>query len=111
MRLCSLPPSVSRTDPSPDPTRRGNYDRLRQYAATPVVDAIKAQRTRKLQGLRLSWKLHRVVEQEIVCARQQEIFKKDEYVGQAVVRFVTEQVRLLSSRLVRERCCLVLREG
>jgi len=28
-----------------------------------------------------------------VCARQQEIFKKDEYVGQAVVRFVTEQVR------------------
>ncbi|KPV75420.1 uncharacterized protein RHOBADRAFT_66422, partial [Rhodotorula graminis WP1] len=69
----------------------GNYDRLRQYAATSVVEAIKAQRTRKLQGLRLSWKLHRVVEQEIVCARQQEIFKKDEYVGQAVVRFVTEQ--------------------
>ncbi|BGP39822.1 hypothetical protein JCM10449v2_003774 [Rhodotorula kratochvilovae] len=81
----------------------GNYDRLRQYATSSVIDAIKVQRTRKLQGLRLSWKLHRVVEQEIVCARQQEIVKKDEYVGQAVVRFVTEQsleVRDAHGRLI-----------
>ncbi|GAA5835579.1 hypothetical protein JCM11251_002968 [Rhodosporidiobolus azoricus] len=69
----------------------GNYETLRNYASTPVIDAIKSQRTRKLQGLRLSWKLHRVVEQSVVCARQQEIFKKDEHVGQMAVRFVTEQ--------------------
>ncbi|GAA5857509.1 hypothetical protein JCM8547_009309 [Rhodosporidiobolus lusitaniae] len=69
----------------------GNYDNLRHYAAFNVIDSIKGQRTRKLQGLRMSWKLHKVVKQEIVCARQQELFKKDENVAQMVVRFVTEQ--------------------
>ncbi|GJN89203.1 hypothetical protein Rhopal_002181-T1 [Rhodotorula paludigena] len=81
----------------------GNYDRARQFASTPVVDAIKAQRTRKLQGLRLSWKLHKVVEHEIVCARQQEVFKKDENIGQMAVKFVTEQsleIRDRQGRLV-----------
>ncbi|GAA5905882.1 hypothetical protein JCM5296_004344 [Sporobolomyces johnsonii] len=69
----------------------GNYEKMREYAAINVIDAIKAQRTRKLQGLRLSWKLHNVIEQKVVCARQQEIFKKDENVGQMAVRFVTKQ--------------------
>ncbi|BGP15960.1 hypothetical protein JCM10213_004775 [Rhodosporidiobolus nylandii] len=80
----------------------GNYDALRQYASLPVTDAIKAQRTRKLQGLRMSWKLHKI-EQQVVCARQQEIFKKDENVGQMAVRFVTQQsleIRDPSGRLV-----------
>jgi hypothetical protein len=72
----------------------GNYDSLRDYATFGVVDAIKQQRTRKLQGLRMSWKLHKVKEQSVVCAREQELFKKDEKIAQMVVRFVTEQVRL-----------------
>jgi len=42
----------------------------------------------------MNWKLHKVIEQTVVCAREQEIFKKDEQVGQMAVRFVTEQVRL-----------------
>lgn len=74
--------------------RSGNYDQLRKVANTTVIDSIKSQRTRKLQGLRLSWKLHKVIEQEIVCARQQEISKVDEHVAQCTVRFITEQVRL-----------------
>jgi hypothetical protein len=72
----------------------GNYETLRDYASFAVVDSIKQQRTRKLQGLRMSWKLHKVVEQSVVCAREQELFKKDEKIAQMVVRFVTEQVRL-----------------
>lgn len=59
-----------------------------------MIDSLKAQRTAKLQGLRMNWKLHKVIEQTVVCAREQEIFKKDEQVGQMAVRFVTEQVRL-----------------
>lgn len=43
----------------------------------------------------MSWKLHKVVEQSVVCAREQELFKKDEKIAQMVVRFITEQVRLL----------------
>ncbi|GAA6002443.1 hypothetical protein JCM10207_001122 [Rhodosporidiobolus poonsookiae] len=81
----------------------GNFDKLRTFASHSVLDAIKTQRTRKLQGLRMSWKLHKVVEQTIVCAREQEIFKKDEKVGQVAVRFVTEQsleIRDLQGRLV-----------
>ncbi|GAA5983206.1 hypothetical protein JCM11641_006849 [Rhodosporidiobolus odoratus] len=81
----------------------GNYETLRNYASFAVIDTIKGQRTRKLQGLRMSWKLHNVTEQTVVCARQQEIFKKDENVGQMVVRFVTEQsleIRDPSGRLV-----------
>jgi hypothetical protein len=42
----------------------------------------------------MSWKLHKVKEQSVVCAREQELFKKDEKIAQMVVRFVTEQVRL-----------------
>ncbi|GAA6027331.1 hypothetical protein JCM8097_002600 [Rhodosporidiobolus ruineniae] len=81
----------------------GNYEALRNYASLPVIDSIKSQRTRKLQGLRMSWKLHKVVAQDVVCARQQEVFKKDEHIGQMVVRFVTEQsleVRDTKGRLV-----------
>lgn len=58
-----------------------------------MLDSIKAQRTAKLQGLRMNWKLHKVVKQVAVCAREQELLKKDEPVGQIAVRFVTEQVR------------------
>ncbi|GAA6010678.1 hypothetical protein JCM11491_002891 [Sporobolomyces phaffii] len=69
----------------------GNYDKARPYVANVVLDAIKAQRTAKLQGLRMNWKLHKVVKQTAVCAREQELLKKDEPVGQIAVRFVTEQ--------------------
>ncbi|CEQ40412.1 SPOSA6832_02019 [Sporobolomyces salmonicolor] len=81
----------------------GNYEKMREYAANNVIDSIKAQRTRKLQGLRLSWRLHNVIEQKVVCVRQQEIFKKDENIGQMVVRFVTNQsleIRDAQGRLV-----------
>ncbi|BGP24462.1 mitochondrial large subunit ribosomal protein L45 [Rhodotorula toruloides] len=71
----------------------GKYELLRKYASGPVVEEVKAQRDRKLQGLALDWKLHRVVEQKILCMREQEIFKKDEFVGQVVVRFTTLQAR------------------
>lgn len=72
----------------------GNYEKARPFVANVVIDSLKAQRTAKLQGLRMNWKLHKVVEQTVVCAREQEIFKKDEQVGQMAVRFVTEQVSL-----------------
>ncbi|KAM0787562.1 hypothetical protein ACM66B_003632 [Microbotryomycetes sp. NB124-2] len=69
----------------------GEYDKLLPLASSSVIDALKSQRARKLSGLRLSWKLHNLVSQEIVCARQQEVVKQDEFVAQAAVRFVTEQ--------------------
>ncbi|GAA5981815.1 hypothetical protein JCM10908_004618 [Rhodotorula pacifica] len=69
----------------------GNYERLRDFASHEVVEGVKAQRTRKLQGLRMSWKLHEVKEQTILCTREQEVFKADEFIGQIAVRFVTLQ--------------------
>ncbi|GAA5928351.1 uncharacterized protein JCM15063_003857 [Sporobolomyces koalae] len=81
----------------------GNYERARPFVASVVLDSLKAQRTGKLQGLRMSWKLHKVVKQSVVCAREQELFKKDEPVGQLAVRFVTEQsleIRDARGRLV-----------
>lgn len=69
----------------------GNYERLRDFASHDVVEGVKAQRTRKLQGLRMSWKLHEVKEQTILCTREQEVFKADEFIGQIAVRFVTMQ--------------------
>ncbi|GAA5880659.1 hypothetical protein JCM3774_000567 [Rhodotorula dairenensis] len=69
----------------------GNYERLRDFASHEVVEGVKAQRTRKLQGLRMSWKLHDVKEQTILCTREQEVFKADEFIGQIAVRFVTMQ--------------------
>ncbi|KAK4051197.1 hypothetical protein OIV83_003019 [Microbotryomycetes sp. JL201] len=69
----------------------GNYEKLLPLASTSVIDDLKSQRARKLAGLRLSWKLHKLVSQEIVCAREQEVVKQDEFVAQAAVRFVTEQ--------------------
>ncbi|GAA6059284.1 hypothetical protein JCM10212_006677 [Sporobolomyces blumeae] len=81
----------------------GNYDRIRPYVASVVIDSIKAQRASKLQGLRMSWKLHEVIEQKVVCAREQELFKKDEPVGQLAVRFVAKQsleIRDARGRLV-----------
>ncbi|GAA5878951.1 hypothetical protein JCM16303_007241 [Sporobolomyces ruberrimus] len=69
----------------------GNYEKARPFVANVVLDSIKAQRTIKLQGLRMNWKLHKVVKQTNVCAREQELLKKDEPVGQIAVRFVTEQ--------------------
>lgn len=82
---------------------RGKYDSLRKYASSAVVEEVKAQRDRKLQGLALDWKMHRVVEQKILCMREQEIFKKDEFVGQVAVRFTTLQVRSHSSRSEESR--------
>lgn len=70
----------------------GNYDKLQPLATSAVIDAIKSERTRKLRGLRLSWKLHKVIAREVVCARQQEIKKANEHVAQMAVRFITEQV-------------------
>lgn len=75
----------------------GNYDKLQTLATSAVIDAIKSERTRKLRGLRLSWKLHKVIAREVVCARQQEIKKANEHVAQMAVRFITEQVGSLSS--------------
>ncbi|KAK4056931.1 hypothetical protein OIO90_002181 [Microbotryomycetes sp. JL221] len=69
----------------------GSYDKLLSLASTSVIDSIKAQRAGKLAGLRLSWKLHKLVQQDLVCVRQQEVFKQDEFVAQVAVRFVTEQ--------------------
>ncbi|ORY92618.1 hypothetical protein BCR35DRAFT_327737 [Leucosporidium creatinivorum] len=69
----------------------GNYDKLQPLATSAVIDAIKSERTRKLRGLRLSWKLHKVIAREVVCARQQEIKKANEHVAQMAVRFITEQ--------------------
>lgn len=34
-----------------------------------------------------------------MCARQQEVFKKDENIGQMAVKFVTEQVRRCTESL------------
>lgn len=76
-------------------TRSGNYETLRQYASPAVIDSIKSQRARQLHGLRLSWRLHSVKAQEIVCARQQEISKQNEHVAQMAVRFVTLQASFL----------------
>jgi len=60
-----------------------------------MVDDIKSQRARRLTGLRLSWKLHSLANKagkpELVCVRQQEIAKKDEFVAQVAVRFETVQ--------------------
>jgi hypothetical protein len=75
--------------------RSGNYDKLQPFATSAVIDAIKSERTRKLRGLRLSWKLHKVIAREVVCARQQEIKKANEHVAQMAVRFITEQVSSL----------------
>lgn len=44
----------------------------------------------------MSWKLHEVKEQTILCTREQEVFKADEFIGQIAVRFVTMQVSLVS---------------
>ncbi|GAA5830254.1 hypothetical protein JCM5353_005365 [Sporobolomyces roseus] len=85
----------------------GNYEKARPFAANVVIDSLKAQRTAKLQGLRMNWKLHKVIEQTVVCAREQEIFKKDEQVGQMAVRFVTEQsleIRDARGRIVGSGC-------
>lgn len=41
----------------------------------------------------MSWQLHGAVEQEILCIRQQEISKTDEFVAQIAVRFTADQVR------------------
>ncbi|GAA5992183.1 hypothetical protein JCM5350_002563 [Sporobolomyces pararoseus] len=69
----------------------GNYEKARPFVANVVLDSLKAQRTAKLQGLRMNWKLHKVIKQTAVCAREQELLKKDEPVGQIAVRFITEQ--------------------
>ena len=78
----------------------GIYKHLLPYASSDYISDLKGQRASSLQGLRLNWKLHREVEQEIVCVRQQEVAKLGEFVGQVAVRFVTEQVRSFS-RLCR----------
>jgi len=49
----------------------------------------------------MNWKLHKVVKQTAVCAREQELLKKDEPVGQIAVRFVTEQVSRPLSQFCR----------
>lgn len=85
--------------------RSGNYERLRDFASHDVVEGVKAQRTRKLQGLRMSWKLHEVKEQAILCTREQEVFKADEFIGQIAVRFVTLQVSAdRKSEMYKRRC-------
>lgn len=45
----------------------------------------------------MSWKLHEVKEQAILCTREQEVFKADEFIGQVAVRFVTLQVSARAS--------------
>lgn len=51
----------------------------------------------------MSWKLHEVKEQTILCTREQEVFKADEFIGQIAVRFVTMQVSLFCMRFSRVR--------
>ena len=41
----------------------------------------------------MSWQMHGELEQEILCIRQQEISKTDEFVAQIAVRFTADQVR------------------
>lgn len=63
-------------------------------ASTDLVSDIKGRRSGSFQGLRLNWKLHGKVEQDIVCVRQQEVQKVGEFVAQVAVRFVSQQVSL-----------------
>lgn len=69
----------------------GNYSILSPISNIALIDTIKSQRA-KLSGLKISWKLHQEVSQDIICARQQEVMVQDEFVGQMAVRFVTDQV-------------------
>lgn len=85
-------PVLRATDPTPR-TNRGRYSKLDPYASTALLDTIKAQRANKFQGLQMSWKLQRVVRQEVACARAQELMKKGNMIAQITVRFVTIQVR------------------
>lgn len=53
----------------------------------------------------MSWKLHEVKEQAILCTREQEVFKADEFIGQIAVRFVTLQVSAdRKSEMYKRRC-------
>lgn len=90
------------------PSRSGNYTPLAPLATPALIDDLKSQRARRLAGLRLTWKLHSLASKdgkpELVCVRQQEIAKKEEFVAQVAVRFETLQsleVRDGKGQLVR----------
>ncbi|KAL8292476.1 hypothetical protein RQP46_001088 [Phenoliferia psychrophenolica] len=69
----------------------GKYAKLTPYAGGSLVDTIKSQRASGFHGLHMSWKLHKVVRQEIACARAQELMKKGETICQITLRFETLQ--------------------
>ncbi|SCZ93338.1 BZ3500_MvSof-1268-A1-R1_Chr6-2g08618 [Microbotryum saponariae] len=70
----------------------GNFDALTPLATRAVIDQIKATRVRSFSPrLGLSWKLHDVVSQTLVCSRQMELYKVGEGYAQIAVRFVTMQ--------------------
>lgn len=75
-----------------EPFRSGRYAKLTPYAGGSLVDTIKSQRASGFHGLQMSWKLHKVVRQEIACARAQELMKKGETICQITLRFETLQV-------------------
>ncbi|KAI5480506.1 hypothetical protein MNV49_000659 [Pseudohyphozyma bogoriensis] len=64
-----------------------DFDKI---ATAQLIAAIKSQRVNNFKGLNLSWKLHRIVKQEMVCVRHQEV-QNDEAWAQIAVRFVTDQ--------------------
>lgn len=86
-----------------DEMNSGNYKFITPFASNDLISDIKARRSSSFQSVRLSWKLHREIEQEIVCVRQQEVSKIGEFVAQVAVRFVTDQVRSLLSAIIIKR--------
>lgn len=69
----------------------GNYTNLMPLASGALLDSVKAQRSKISSSIQMSWKVHGEIEQEIICIRQQEISKTDEFVAQIAVRFASMQ--------------------
>jgi hypothetical protein len=66
-------------------------------ASGALLDSVKAQRSKISSSIQMSWKVHGEIEQEIICIRQQEISKTDEFVAQIAVRFASMQVSLIAT--------------
>ncbi|KAK4701568.1 hypothetical protein P7C70_g4660, partial [Phenoliferia sp. Uapishka_3] len=69
----------------------GRYAKLTPYAGGLLLDTIKSQRSKGFSGLQMSWKLHKLVREEVACARAQELMKKGETIAQITLRFETLQ--------------------
>lgn len=85
----------------------GVYKTIAPLASTELISDIKGRRSGSLQGLRMSWKLHKLLEHNLCCVRQQEVTKAGEFVAQIAVQFITEQVRRLVLRLPADMACRV----